>query len=103
MREVIPDTVLAVDDEPLILNLVRVTIKIAGLNPEIFQDPHEALQVYEANAANIPVVVTDRNYKRDDINGDSFAEQIRGIANKYEPPLNVRIIMLFFLQTKQVI
>lgn len=87
-------SVLAVDDDKNILNLVGITINLAGLNAETTQDPHHALTRYEASARDIPVVVTDRDYKLTDIDGESFACQIRRIANRNEPPLNVRIIMI---------
>ena len=93
-QDIEPDTILAVDDDPRILNLIGVTIKFAGLNAETTQDPHEALETYDTNAQKIPVVVTDRDYKLHDINGDRFAELIRQRANTNQPPLNVRIIMV---------
>lgn len=94
MRELASDTVLAVDDEKSILRLVSVTIGLAGLTPETTQDPNVALEFYRSNAPRIPVVITDRDYKRDDMNGESFAERIRAIATSHQPPLSVWIIML---------
>ena len=93
-KDVVRDTILAVDDDPSILRLVEVTIKLAGFNPFPTQNPHEALQIYEANAPTIPVVVTDRDYKLPDINGDKFAQLVRQRANANQPPLNVTIIMV---------
>lgn len=93
-NHLVRESVLAVDDEATILHLVKLTVEGAGLSSETTQDPHEALQLYKASAARIPVVITDRDYKRGDINGDGFAQQIRAIANCHEPPLNVKIIMV---------
>ncbi|MGD8241985.1 MAG: ATP-binding protein [Desulfobacterales bacterium] len=53
------ESILVVDDEPQIVDLLRVTLSRMGYRVSAFTDSLEALAVFEANPQNFQVVLTD--------------------------------------------
>lgn len=85
--------VIAVDDEPLYLTLINGIVG-TDANVHKFTDPFEAINLFEKTPELFPLIFTDKDYKRTDINGLTFAQRIREISALRLPDHPVRIVMI---------
>lgn len=53
------ETILVIDDEPAVRDVVRSLLKIYGYNPLVANDGPGGLALYRENQAGVKVVITD--------------------------------------------
>jgi DNA-binding response OmpR family regulator len=81
-----PQLILAIDDEPEILDVIKQTLEMEGFSVITALGAKEGLKVYEERAAEIGVVLLD--YVMPEMTGDLVFECLR----QKDP--NVRVILL---------
>ena len=69
----VPARILVVDDQPLVLELLRCALQAHGHIVELFTNPLEALQRWASSSFNL--VITD--YQMPEMKGDRLAELIK--------------------------
>ena len=83
------ESILVVDDEPQIVDLLRVTLSRMGYRVSAFTDSLEALAVFEANPQNFQVVLTDMTMPG--MTGEELAHRVLAVR----PGLPVILTMGF--------
>lgn len=71
-------TVLAVDDEPVVLNLISTILQQNGYTVLQARDGEEGLRTFEQNSAIIGLIVTDMLMPR--MNGIDMSQSIRALS-----------------------
>lgn len=71
------ETVLFVDDEPMLVSVFKQGLSRLGFNVEAFTDPHRALEFFDLHHQRIDVVLTDTTMPN--MNGIELAEKMLGI------------------------
>ena len=71
------ETLLLIDDEPLVLRLVTRMLTKSGYKVVSYLDAEEALQHFATQGQNYDLVLTD--YDMPKLNGNELAEQLNGI------------------------
>ena len=71
------ETILVVEDEPLILRMTRDMLELLGYSVLTASDPNEALRLAREHAGPIHLLVTD--VVMPEMNGRDLAEQVRRI------------------------
>lgn len=72
-------TILVVDDEAMMLDLLRKTFELVGFSVYVARDGEEGLEVFRKHIGAISVVVTDQMMGR--MNGDEMASHIREMSD----------------------
>src|SRR5579862_4677941 len=85
-RSVAPQLILVIDDEPEILDVVRQSLEIAGLQVITASCAKEGLAIYDKRAAEIGVVLLD--YVMPEMTGDLVFEFLQ------QKNPEVRVILL---------
>ncbi len=70
-------TVLVVDDEEIVRNLVRKSLEAAGLNVQTAADGREAVETFEAHADEIALVVLDMTMP--ELSGEETLAELRRV------------------------
>ena len=71
------ETILLVEDEPLLLHMTRILLEQAGYNVLAAHEPSAALQLAEHHAGKIDLLITD--VVMPGMNGRDLAQQIRAL------------------------
>jgi DNA-binding NtrC family response regulator len=71
-------TIVIVDDEPDILQVLKSALTRAGYVARAFLDPYNALEFIRANHKTCHVIVSD--VRMPSMNGFALAREVRGIA-----------------------
>ncbi len=71
------NTVLAIDDEPEILNLFRAALEIHGFIVHTASSPNQGIQLYEQQWQNIQLVLMD--FMMPEMTGDLVLERLQRI------------------------
>jgi DNA-binding NtrC family response regulator len=72
-----PDCVLAIDDEPELLDIVKDALENDGFAVHTFSTPEDAIKLYESKWREIKVVVSD--FRMPGMTGDALLDQLREI------------------------
>jgi len=79
-------TILAIDDDADILQILRLTLEPEGFEVHTASDPHAGLDLYRQKGASIDLVLLD--YMMPGLKGDAVFASIR------EQNANARVVML---------
>jgi len=74
------ETILLVDDEPAIVNLLKTVLENSGYRVEALADSVAALEVFRARPAAFDLVITD--YTMPKLSGTRFARELTRIDSK---------------------
>ncbi len=96
MTAAVPATILAVDDEALLLSILNAELEDCGYRVLPAMTGHEAVALLRAHASSIDLLVTDIRLPGD-IDGWSLAEE----ARRLRPDMPVIYVTGYFAQTSR--
>ena len=71
------ESILIIDDEPMVGELVRETLSLQGYETELYLNSQEALEHFVKNSNKYDLILTD--YMMPDLTGDKLASKIREV------------------------
>ena len=86
------NSILAIDDEYDIVNIIKLFLQNHGFKVSIFIDPYTALEHFVSNSQDYHIVISD--IRMPSMNGYEFVKQVKGIK------LQVKIILMTSFEVK---
>ena len=89
------NSILAIDDEYDIVNIIKLFLQNHGFKVSIFTDPYTALEHFVSNSQDYHIVISD--IRMPSMNGYEFVKQVKGI----KPQVKIILMTSFEIKDKE--
>jgi DNA-binding NtrC family response regulator len=91
------NSILAIDDEYDIVNIIKLFLQNHGFKVSIFIDPYTALEHFVSNSQDYHIVISD--IRMPSMNGYEFVKQVKGI----KPQVKIILMTSFEVKDKDIV